>query len=80
MNVFLIVLSYILVVSLAFIFGYVVSNIMRKTKSYSGTIKIIPNEDKLIYSLELNENPVMLQYMNEVIFKVDTSEESSDRE
>jgi hypothetical protein len=50
-----------------------------KVRSYSGTIKVIRQENKLVYSLELDEDPEELEHMNEVIFKVDTSDESSDR-
>lgn len=79
MNIYITVLSYFLVASLAFFIGFIISSIIRNIKSYSGIIKIIPEEEKLIYSLELHEDPIMLQHMNEVVFKVETSDESSDR-
>jgi len=42
-------------------------------------MKIIREDDKVIYSLELHEDPVMLEYKKEVVFKVETSDESSNR-
>lgn len=79
MNVFLIVFSYIFIPILAFVIGYGISRIRRKTKSYSGTMKIIRDENKVLYSLELHEDPSMLEHQSEVVFKVDTSDQSSDR-
>lgn len=76
MNVFLMVISYILV----FILGFIVSFLyIKKIKDYSGTMKVIRDEDKVLYSLELHEDPIMLEQKREVVFKVDTSDQSSDR-
>jgi phosphate/sulfate permease len=74
MNVFLIVFSYILIPILAFVIGYRISHIRRRIKSYSGTMKVIRDENKVLYSLELSEDPSMLEQKSEVIFKVDTSD------
>lgn len=72
-------MSYIFVANLAFLFGYVISGIIRKNKGYSGTMKVIRDENKVLYSLELSEDPIMLEHKSEVVFKVDTSDQSSDR-
>lgn len=76
MHLFLIIISYILVFYLGFMTYFLV---MKKLKGYSGTMKIIRDENKVIYSLELHEDPSMLEYKSEVVFKVDTSDQSSDR-
>lgn len=46
---------------------------------FDGVIKVLRDEDRLIYSLELHEDPAMLEHMNEVVFKVSPLMESSDR-
>lgn len=77
MDILITVLLYILAASLGFVLAFSILMIIGKKRSYSGTIKVIPSEGKLIYSLELDEDPVILQDMREVVFKVETSEESS---
>lgn len=76
------VLSYILVGGLAFTAGFLASIIIRKSRNNSGTgtIKVIKNENKILYSLELHDDPTMLEHKREVVFKVETSDESSNRE
>lgn len=77
MNTLITVLSYILVAGSAMLLMWVILFSIGRKKTYSGTIKVIPSEGKLIYSLELEEDPIVLQNMREVIFKVETSDESS---
>ena len=77
MDILITTLSYILAVSLGFVLAFTILMVVGKRKSHSGTIRVIPQEGKLIYSLELDEDPVILQDMREVVFKVETSEESS---
>lgn len=79
MNIFLTVISYILVASLGFILAWIFLFFIMKSRNYSGTMRVIRDEDKVLYSLELEEDPVMLEHRNEVIFKVQTSDQSSDR-
>ncbi len=62
---------------LSLLAGYLICKFMLNKRSYSGTIIVIPSEDKLVYSLELDENPEKLQHMSEVTFKVEFSDESS---
>jgi hypothetical protein len=76
MNIFLLVLSYILVINLGFVVGYTVCGIFKKVGDYSGTMKVIRDENKVLYSLELHEDPIMLEHKKEVVFKVDTSDQS----
>lgn len=50
-------------------------------RMYSGTIHVIVNPDKTLFSLELDDNPEDLMFRSEVLFKVETSEPSeADRE
>jgi hypothetical protein len=49
-------------------------------QSFSGTMRVIRGEDKTVYSLELEEDPEMLAYKPEVIFRVITTEVDSNRE
>lgn len=73
------VLIYILVISLSFSLGFILGSLFKNIKNYSGTIKVTREENRVLYSLELDEDPSMLEFMPEVVFKVETSDESSDR-
>lgn len=77
MDNFFTFLSYFLIANFGFFFGFIISYTLRNKRYYAGTIKVIPNKGKLIYSLELHEDPITLQDMNEVFFKIETSDESS---
>lgn len=77
LNTLITILSYILVGALGFLIGWGILFYIGKKKQHSGIIRVIPEEGKLIYSLELQEDPIILQDMKEVIFKVETSDESS---
>ncbi len=69
-----------------FIFGVIVGisfcMVFKRASSYDGIIKINKkdDEDKTLYSLEINENLMVLADGDTVIFKVETSSESSNRE
>lgn len=69
----------VLIVSIALTIGifagFALCLTLRRLHSYDGVMKIIREEDKLIYSLELNEDPAIFKSMREVVFKVETSEE-----
>jgi len=64
-----------------FIGMFLRSWIFYKRQKYSGTIVV--NKDRLsektVYSLVLDEYPEKLEFKKVVIFKVDSSEQSSDR-
>lgn len=51
---------------------------LRYRASYSGTMFVIREEEKTVYSLELDEDPIAFQDRAEVIFKVKTSDENPD--
>lgn len=44
----------------------------RRFKHYSGTMLVSHNEEKTVYTLELNDYPDELRFKKEVVFKVDT--------
>jgi hypothetical protein len=66
-----------------FYVGIAVGFILRKwlfsRREYTGSIYVTRNEDRILYSLELDENPEELEFRDEVIFKVKTSEENLKR-
>ena len=59
--------------------GFILHKMLGRVKSYSGVINVTRTEEKTLFSLELNENPEMIAYQDEVIFKVVTSDEEDDR-
>jgi hypothetical protein len=67
-------ISVVLGLFIGIIIGFFICLWFSKKLDYSGTIKVIPDEGKLIYSLELHDDPASLQNMHEVIFKVETSD------
>ena len=77
MNTLITVLSYILVAASAAILAWVILFSVGRKKRYSGTMRVIRADDKLLYSLEVDEDPAVLEFQREVIFKVETSDESS---
>jgi hypothetical protein len=73
----------IVIVIGVFYFGVFIGFILRKwivdRSGYDGDLLIIKDDDKIIYSLELHEDPEMMEFKNELIFKVKPLEESSNR-
>lgn len=73
----------IVVVIGVFYFGVFIGFVLRKwivdRSGYDGDLLIIKDDNKIIYSLELHEDPEMMEFKNELIFKVKPLEESSDR-
>lgn len=69
----------IIILFVGVMLGYALSMIFRHVSSYAGIMKITRTDEKLIYSLELKEDPALLEYTSEVVFKVETSDESSVR-
>jgi len=53
--------------------------LVRREKS-SGTIYVTEGEERLLYSLELDEYPEELKFKKKVVFKVDTSDDSLNRD
>lgn len=54
--------------------GMYVSWWVRSKSSYDGTIKVTRNEERILFSLELNDDPRILEHKDEVIFKVQKDE------
>jgi hypothetical protein len=79
MNILLAFISGFIVFIAGFLFGYMMRNFLRNARYYVGVIKVTREENRILYSLEFDEDPSELEKMNEVVFKVETSEESSDR-
>lgn len=72
----------ILVYVLIFYSGVVVGWIFRvwfarRFRNYSGTIHVIKEPEKTLYSLELYDYPESIEFKKVVIFKVDAPEEDS---
>ena len=51
-----------------------------KRKKSSGTIYVTESEEKTLYTLELDDYPEELKFKKTVVFKVDTSEDSLNRD
>jgi len=51
-----------------------------RRRSFSGIIQVTKTPDKTLFSLELTEDPEMIAYQDEIVFKVVTSEEEAVRE
>lgn len=69
----MLILFAILIFNFGILIGLLLKSWLAKEKAYSGTIIVSKDEGKLIYSLELNDNPEKLQYNDEVLFKIDSS-------
>lgn len=77
MHILIIVVSGWTIFIIGILLGYITHTIVRRMQKYSGIIKIIREDDRVIYSLELQEDPSVLEHVNEVIFRIDSSDESS---
>ena len=75
----IILIASIIGLSIGVMIGFIFCTLFRRVASYSGVMKIIKEDDRVLYSLELHEDPIMLEHVTEVIFKVETSDESSNR-
>jgi len=73
----------IIIVIGVFYFGVFIGFILRKwlvdRSGYDGDLLIIKDDNKIVYSLELHEDPETMEFKNELIFKVKPLEESSNR-
>jgi hypothetical protein len=66
-----------------FIAGYLIRMVAQNSvRKYNGTIVVNRNKltEKIVYSLILDDYPEELRFKKMVIFKVDNTEESSDRD
>lgn len=65
--------------NIGFLVGFLFKTWLR-FRSYDGVILITDEENKRIYSLELDDYPEKIAFKKEVVFKVETPEESPDRD
>jgi len=67
---------------LFFILGCVVFWLFQKGlgRNASGTIHVMHQPDKTVYTLDLSDYPESIEFKKKVIFRVEVSEEDSDRE
>lgn len=68
----------ILIFYLGLLLGLFIAALERK-RANTGTILVIKKEDGILYSLEMNDSPEMLQYKKRACFKVKISDDESDR-
>ena len=54
--------------------GMYIQRVIFKNSDFDGTINVFAEDDKLLYSLELNTNPELLMFKKEVTFKVEIPE------
>jgi hypothetical protein len=79
-------LYYILIILLSSFGGFMISKeLFERRRKYVGNIVVIKDPDapihgKRIYSLELDDNPEIIETKKEVTFRVVISSEESDRE
>ena len=59
--------------------GFVIRGWIMSKAGYDGIINVDKENGKIVYTLEFKDDPDNIQYMKEVIFKIKTSDESSDR-
>lgn len=77
------ILVYLLIGIFAFCLGVIFWGMfLNRFRHYAGTIVVSYDEEleKLLYSLELETDPDALQYETEVIFRIDASGKSRNRE
>jgi uncharacterized membrane-anchored protein YhcB (DUF1043 family) len=62
------------------IVGVLIKTLLVRRQRSSGTIYVTHDEEKTLYSLELEEYPESIAFKKKVVFKVDASEDSLNRE
>lgn len=75
-----ILITNISILIVGFVAGFFVNRFIFVKKEYGGTIVVTKNEEKTIYSLELNDYPDSIDYMDEVLFKIEHPDESPNRD
>ena len=66
-------------VLIGILIGYLVKTWRIRKEKSSGTIYVTHEQEKTLYSLELDDYPESIEFKKKVVFKVDASEESLDR-
>jgi hypothetical protein len=68
--------AYILVFLLGIAVGSLIKGWLIRRRNFVGTIHVVRERDKTLYSLELSDYPESIEFRKIAIFKVDTPEES----
>lgn len=79
MDIILLIIGAFVIFGFGTVLGFILCTLFRRSSSYVGVMRIIREDEKLVYSLEMYEDPIMLEHVNEIVFKVETSNESSNR-
>jgi len=77
------ILVYAVIFWVGVLVGFMIKSwLTGKFRDYSGTIIVDTDKltEKTVYSLVLDDYPEKLEFKKEVVFRVDSSEQSSDRE
>jgi hypothetical protein len=64
---------------LIFWLGFLLHYMLVRLRDYSGVIRITREQDKVVYSLELENDLEELEHVDTVTFRVENSDESFDR-
>jgi len=59
--------------------GFSISKLLERQNYSSGNIVVIKNDEKTLYSLELDEDPEIIGSKKRVVFKVVVPDDESDR-
>ena len=78
-HVLILIFGAVIILCVGAVFGFIICSAFKRQSTYSGVMKIIKEEDRVLYSLELLDSPELLLLMDEILFKVETSDESSNR-
>lgn len=74
---------YYLVIFFIFLFGSMIGYGVRlwieSETAYGGVILVQKQDEKLVYTLEIFDDPEQLQYEEQILFRVDSSDLSLDR-
>ena len=57
-----------------YLVGFYIKAWLERRREYNGVKYVTANEEKTLYSLELNDYPETLQFKKHVVFKVETAE------
>lgn len=71
----------IVICTVIFVIGVIAGFFLRRLVTHpTGTILVTEEDEKTVYSLELNEYPEKIAFRKEVVFKVDSSQVDLSRE
>lgn len=67
------ILIYAVILWVGIFIGFFIRALFGYKDHYTGTIYVTREEEKTLYSLELNDYPDELRFKKEVVFKIDAS-------